>query len=294
MASVAVEAAPPSEPTNADSRTPVRTEGDSKGRDRVTLILPTFNERDSLRLIHAQIESALVPYSHEIIVVDDNSPDGTADEVRRLAESQPYRLLLRPRKSGLASAVLDGIRIATGTVIAVMDADGSHPPERLPALLDPIICRQAELTVGSRWAPGGREVGLDGVRRKISRAAAMAARRLTPVGDPMSGYFAVRRTVLERATLTATGFKVGLEVFAKCRANPVIEVPIDFGPRLAGESKLTGLVILSYVRQLERLYMWKLRQSASRNRRRAGTRDHPLAQDVSRSSNRQTDPTRFS
>lgn len=270
-----------------------RPEADGKERPDVSLILPTYNERATLLLIHDRIESALAAYSHEIVVVDDSSPDGTADEVRQLAETHPYRLVLRPRKSGLASAVLDGIEQSYGEVVVVMDADGSHPPERLPALINPILRHEAELTVGSRWAPGGREVGLDGVRRKVSRVAALAARQLTTVGDPMTGFFAVRRDILGRATLMPTGFKIGLEIFAKCFANPIVEVPIDFGPRLAGESKLSSLVILSYVVQLERLYVWKLRQSVHRRRREYPYDNLRSNESGGSSTARSQDPTRL-
>ncbi len=224
----------------------------------VSLILPTYNERECLRLLHRRIDAALARYRHEVIVVDDDSPDGTAEEVRKLAAVGPYRLLARPGRRGLSSAVLDGIRMAAGSVVAVMDADGSHPPELLPSLVTPVLEGKVEFALGSRRVPGGSDEGLSPVRRLTSELATWPARVLAPVHDPMSGFFAVRRAVLARGSLAPTGFKIGLEILAKCRPHPVVEVPYRFSPRLAGESKLAPVEILAYVRHLTRLYRARL------------------------------------
>lgn len=223
----------------------------------VSLVLPTFNEREALERLHGRLDSALEPYHHEIVVVDDSSPDGTAELTRELSSTLPYRLVSRPRRQGLSSAVLDGCHAATGQIVAVMDADGSHPPERLQALIEPIRRGQAEFTLGSRRVFGGTDEGLGTVRRVTSWIATLPARPLTPVRDPMSGFFAVRRDVLGRSALTPTGFKVGLEILVKCRPWPVAEVPYRFGERLAGRSKLGPSVIALYARHLSRLYRWR-------------------------------------
>jgi dolichol-phosphate mannosyltransferase len=223
----------------------------------VSLILPTFNERECVDRLHSRIDEALAPYRHEVIVVDDSSPDGTADVVRAIAQTQPYRLMSRPYRSGLSSAVLDGCHVAEGTIVVVMDADGSHPPERLRDLIEPIRDRNAEFVLGSRRVPGGSEPGLPLIRWATSWIAALPARALTSVHDPMSGFFAVRRDVVERTALTPTGFKIALEILVKCRPDPVVEVPFHFADRLAGESKLGPNVIASYARHLVRLYRWR-------------------------------------
>jgi dolichol-phosphate mannosyltransferase len=223
----------------------------------VSLILPTYNERECLERLHDRIDTALRSYRHEVIIVDDSSPDGTAEIACRLAESGPYRLILRPRRAGLSSAVLDGCGAATGRVVVVMDADGSHPPERLPDLIEPIRTGQAEFSLGSRRVHGGSDQGLAAVRWMTSWVATLPARPLTGVHDPMSGFFAVRRDVLGRAPLKPTGFKVGLEVLVKCHPSPIVEVPFHFGERLAGESKLGPAVIVSYGQHLMRLYRWR-------------------------------------
>ncbi|HLY77155.1 MAG TPA: polyprenol monophosphomannose synthase, partial [Thermoplasmata archaeon] len=215
------------------------------------------NERECLEQLYPRIDTALSPYTHEVIVVDDSSPDGTAATVRRLAETGPYRLVSRPTRSGLSSAVLDGTRAANGALVVVMDADGSHPPERLPDLIEPLRSGRAEFVLGSRRVRGGSDEGLTTVRWITSWVATLPARPLTRVHDPMSGFFAVRREVLGRAALTPTGFKIALEVLVKCHPSPVIEVPFRFGARLAGESKLGPTTSASYARHLFRLYRWR-------------------------------------
>lgn len=220
----------------------------------VSVILPTLNERESLALLHPRLEAALGRYPYEVIVVDDASPDGTADYVRGLATSRPYRVVERRGVRGLASAVVEGFRLARGRAIAVMDADGSHPPELLPGLLDPVLSGRVEMALGSRRATGGAAPGLTGVRRLISVGAALLARPLTPVGDPMSGFFAVDRRVLGRGALAPVGYKIALEVIVKCRPQPLLEVPFEFAPRVAGVSKLGGIQVGEYVRHVLRLY----------------------------------------
>jgi dolichol-phosphate mannosyltransferase len=227
------------------------------GRLDVSLVIPTYNEREALALLHTRIDDALKPYPHEVIVVDDNSPDGTGQLANQLAQLAPYRLIARPGRAGLSSAVLEGCRAARGEVVAVMDADGSHPPEQLPELIEPIRTRKAEFTLGSRRIRGGSDAGLRSVRRMTSWFATLPARPLTPVHDPMSGFFAVRREILGRGPLTPTGFKVGLEILVKCHPSPVVEVPFRFGKRLAGVSKLGPEVIALYGRHLVRLYRWR-------------------------------------
>jgi dolichol-phosphate mannosyltransferase len=223
----------------------------------VSLVLPTYNERECLEHLHSRIEVALGAYRYEVIVVDDSSPDGTADTVREMATTKPYRLISRPRRSGLALAVLEGCRAATGRTVAVMDADGSHPPELLPELIESIRSGQAELALGSRHVPGGSDEGLGGLRWMTSWMATFPTRPLTGVHDPMSGFFAVRRDLLDRARLTPTGYKIGLEILVKCHPHPIVEVPFHFGERLAGQSKMGPVVIASYGRHIARLYRWR-------------------------------------
>jgi Glycosyl transferase family 2 len=233
------------------------------GRPQVTVILPTFNERSALESLDPRLREALRPYSAEVLVVDDGSPDGTGDFVRSLERDGTYRLIQRPRKEGLATAVMTGFREARGDVVVVMDADGSHPPETLSSLIHPTADGSAEMVVASRHLPGASSPGLAGFRRAISSMAALLARPLTPLTDPMSGFFALRREVLDRATLTPAGYKIGLEIVVKCRPAPLLEVPFCFDRRIAGSSKLGAGQIVGYLNHISRLYaFWLLPRPA--------------------------------
>ncbi|MEM0128843.1 MAG: polyprenol monophosphomannose synthase [Thermoplasmata archaeon] len=221
--------------------------------DRVSVILPTYNERESLARLDPELQTALRTLPAEIVVVDDASPDGTADLVRQLPGPVPHRLVERSGKLGLSSAVIAGIGVAQGEILVVMDADGSHPPEAIPPLVG-AVDQGAEFALGSRHVPGGTSEGLGPGRRILSRGATLLARPIAPVRDPMSGFFAFRRSILRRATLSPRGFKIGLEILVRCRPRPVREIPIAFRPRFAGESKLTRGEIRNYVRHLAGLY----------------------------------------
>lgn len=223
----------------------------------LTVILPTYNEREAITALRPRLDAVLSAYRAEVLVVDDSSPDGTADWVRSLGPASGWRLHSRSGRQGLASAVVDGFRSARGEVLVVMDADGSHPPETIPRLVEPIRSGAAAFTLASRFVEGGRDEGLHGVRRLISWGAAYLARPLTDVKDPMSGFFAVDRGVLQRADLAPIGYKIALEVIVRCRPVPILEVPFIFTPRIAGTSKLGLRQILGYVRHIGRLYAWR-------------------------------------
>ena len=241
----------------------------------VSVILPTLNEREALLAIHAPLMAAISAYRAEVIVVDDASVDGTIPLVEGWARTETVRLIVRPRRLGLASAVLVGMAHARGRAIVVMDADGSHEPRSIPALVDPVLRGRAEFVLGSRHVPGGSAPGLAWERRVISWGAALLARPLTAVRDPMSGFFAVGRPILGRASLAPIGYKIGLEVLVKCHPSPQLEVPIDFRPRVAGKSKLGGVQFAGYVRHLARLYLWKLLGGRGR-RDRAPREEAPI------------------
>lgn len=235
---------------------------------RTSVILPTYNERESLARFDPELQEVLGPLDAEIVVVDDSSPDGTAEWVRRADGPVPHRVLERQGKRGLASAVLDGIEMARAPYVVVMDADGSHDPAVLPRMVELLDLGGAEFVLGSRWLPGGSAGGLEGSRRVISTGAQWLARPIVKVSDPMSGYFAVRRDVVTRAPLSPRGFKIALEILARCRPAPVVEVPIRFRPRFAGQSKLGRSEVRDYVRQLASLYRARLAGASTASRTR--------------------------
>ena len=234
----------------------------------LSVIIPTLDESAALRLIADRLIAAVAPYHGEILIVDDDSPDGTGHVVEELAQKGPFRLLLRHGRRGLSSAVLDGIATTTAPILVVMDADGSHPPELISRLVEPIRNGSAEFALASRHVPGGDPGPMSTYRRVISAGAAALARPLTPVRDPMSGFFAVRREVLARGPLRPLGYKIGLEILVKCRPKPVTEVGFVFADRVAGASKLGTRVMGSYLRHVGRLYAWSLSRLGRASRTR--------------------------
>lgn len=215
----------------------------------ITIIIPTYNERDNLEELLRRIDSSIRNSAdYEIIVVDDNSPDGTASLALELSRQLPVRVILRPSKMGLSSAVLDGFRAARGELLCVMDADLQHPPELLPELLR--RAREHDLVIASRYVSGGSVEGWSFLRRLISRGSIFLARLLIPrarsVRDTSSGYFIVRRSCLNLDEINPRGFKILLEVLVKGKCGSICEVPYSFGLRRSGESKLGFGTMLSY------------------------------------------------
>ncbi len=189
--------------------------------------------------------------------MDDGSPDGTADVAASLAPRIPVRVLRRARKSGLASAVLAGFAEARGDLLVVMDADLSHPPELVPVLVDAVE-EGADLAVGSRYVPGGGIQDWPLRRRVVSRVAGILGNALVPVHDATSGFFAMRRHVVDGVRLNPIGFKIGFEVMARGRHGRVREVPYVFRDRRFGSSKFGQREIVQYLVQLAQVARDKL------------------------------------
>lgn len=222
----------------------------------VSVVLPTYNESGSLprvipRIVAALREAGLVG---EVIVVDDDSPDGTAEVARRLGAELPVRTIHRTTERGLATAVLTGFAASTAEVCVVMDADGSHPVEALPEMVRAVREGRADITVGSRHVPGGGSRDWPLVSRVKSRLAALPTRALTHLTDPTSGFMAVRRSLVSGLVLDPVGWKIVLEVVVKAHPAHVVEVPIVFADREAGESKQSLRVAIEYARHLAKLY----------------------------------------
>ncbi len=189
--------------------------------------------------------------------MDDDSRDGSAELVENM--NHPWvRMIVRTADRGLSHAVLDGLRRSDREVLVVMDADLSHPPEKIPELIDRLE-RGADVAVGSRFTKGGSTDDDWGFFRWLnSRVAALFAIPLTRIRDPMSGFFAVRRSTFEAgADFEPIGYKIGLELIVKCGCRNVVEVPIHFSERRRGESKLSLKEQLNYLRHVRRLYIHK-------------------------------------
>lgn len=226
----------------------------------ISVVIPTYNEaaviEGTLRRASGALEAAGEPF--ELIVVDDSSTDGTAELADSLAQRFAVRVLRRPGRLGLATAVVDGWKLARGNLLGVMDADLQHPPEVLGDLVRALRTPPADLAVASRYVSGGGTSDWSLARRLMSKSATHLAASVLPwtlgrVSDPMSGMFVVRATALEGVRLDPTGYKILLEVLAKARYRALVEVPYVFDRRGAGSSKLGGRQSLQYLVHLARL-----------------------------------------
>ncbi len=215
----------------------------------ISVVTPTYNEAGSLPTLAERLALALAGREYELVVVDDGSPDGTADVADALAARLPVRVVRRAGKAGLASAVLAGFAAARGEVLVVMDADLSHPPETVTALVAALDAG-ADLAVASRYVRGGGMEDWPLRRRIVSRAACLLGGLLVPVRDATSGFFAVRRAAIEGVRLNGIGFKIGFEVIARARARRIVEVPYTFRDRELGASKFGRREVAQYLVQL--------------------------------------------
>jgi len=218
----------------------------------LTVVIPTFNEKDNVARLFERLAIALAGIEWEAIYVDDASRDGTPDIVSAMAQSdRRIRLIRRFNRRGLSSAVLEGMLASTSPVIAVIDADLQHDESILPDLHRAIASGSAQLAVGTRYAGGGSVGEWDQGRALISRAATRLAGLVikTPISDPMSGFFAIDRAALLAAApqVSGIGYKILLDLVASSpTALSVAEVPYRFRNRDAGESKLDSAVAVEY------------------------------------------------
>jgi dolichol-phosphate mannosyltransferase len=222
---------------------------------RVSIVVPTFNERDRLTdlvdAIFAAYDAAAL--GGELVIVDDNSPDGTGRLADDLARRHRITVVHRAGKLGLGTAVIEGFAAATGPIVGVIDADMSHPPALLPRMLAAMQAASADVVVGSRYIPGGGTRNWETSRLLMSRVACLMARGLTPVRDATSGFFLIRRDLAQGVRISAGGFKICLELLVRGRPASVLEVPYVFEGRTAGESKMNLKEALGYLRQLREL-----------------------------------------
>jgi dolichol-phosphate mannosyltransferase len=225
----------------------------------VSVIVPTYREAWNLPTLIERLEQVRTAHDLEIelVICDDDSRDGTEELIGQL--DRPWvRLLVRKTDRGLSPAVLHGLRSASHNRFVVMDADLSHPPEKIPELLRALE-QGADFVIGSRYTSGGTTDAEWGLFRWLnSKVATLLARPFTPSKDPMSGFFALERQTFERGVdLNPIGYKIGLEILVKCNCQQVREVPIHFADRTVGESKLSLKEQLKYIQHLRRLMIFK-------------------------------------
>jgi dolichol-phosphate mannosyltransferase len=234
----------------------------------ITVIIPTFKEEANIRNIVAEVDAVLKKNAihGEILVVDDNSPDKTIEIVNGLKSTLPdLHLIVRKEDRGLSQSVVEGFRNANSDIFLVMDADRSHPPALIPVMLKEIRAGY-DLVIGSRYMEGGGIKKWPLKRRFISIGATFLGRLLFPdVSDPVSGFFAVKKSVVADAPLKPRGYKILLEVMGKGRWKKDKEIPFEFVDREMGTSKLKIRTIVEYAQQVIdiAIFSWAHHESAA-------------------------------
>src|SRR5213075_1026202 len=213
----------------------------------VSIIVPTLNEEANIAPLVAQIMASAVPF-REIVFVDEGSTDATRDMIYGLAGRCSLRLIEQDgTELGLAGAIMSGARAAQGEIILVMDADLSHPPERIKDLLAPLFAGTADLVVGSRYIKGGSTQGWPMCRRIVSRAGAALAYPLTGLHDSMCGFFAIGRSRLLELAPETSGFKIVFETVVRANGTlRVREIPITFRERIQEDRKMSFGIALRF------------------------------------------------
>jgi dolichol-phosphate mannosyltransferase len=220
---------------------------------QLSVVVPTFNERDNVTKLYRQLQSALAGVAWEVIFVDDNSPDGTWDVVGTLAQADVrVRCIRRIGRRGLSGACIEGILASSAPYAAVIDADLQHDETQLPKMLALLQGGEADLVVGSRYVEGGSADSFNRQRAGASQLATEVAKRVlrVKIADPMSGFFMIRKDRFEQLApkLSTQGFKILLDIVASARGElRTVEIPYTFGSRQHGESKLDSMVALDFL-----------------------------------------------
>lgn len=228
----------------------------------ISIVVPTYKEAENLPHVTKAIANAFAgrDWRYEILFIDDDSQDGSEEICARLSETDPVRIIVRKGERGLATAVIHGIEISAGDIVVVMDADLSHPASAIPEMVERLQTGQSDFVLGSRYVEGGTIHDDWSLFRKLnSIIPSLLARPLCHLEDPMSGFFAIRRSDMpESSLLSPIGYKIALEIFVKGEFQQASEVPIHFADRQYGESKLSLKEQLNFLRHLVRLYAYKL------------------------------------
>lgn len=256
-----------------------------------SIIIPTYNESANILRLISEIEKNVFDSDLvEIVIVDDNSPDGTGEIVRdyimqrrsnvssnsrnpKSAENDIYedskirlKVIHRMQKNGLIPAIIDGVKQSYGKNVVIMDADFSHPPEVIPQMMNRLKSTPESIIVASRYTEGGKVIGWPVRRRILSSGASTLARlglNVRQVKDPMSGFFALRRELIESISIDTKGYKILLEILVKHKNTPVQEIPYTFTDRQIGASKMDSDVISNYLSAVWHLYRYGQKSSRS-------------------------------
>jgi dolichol-phosphate mannosyltransferase len=231
----------------------------------LSVIIPTYNESQNILMMLDSVAQNLPSrIDSEIIVVDDDSPDGTGKIVKDYAKNfekrkgHSIKVIHRPVKRGLSSAILEGIQLANGEAIVVMDGDFSHPPQTIQKMLDELQHPECDIVVASRYEKGSSVTGWPLKRKLLSKGATKIAQHGLgiKIKDPMSGFFAFKRHIIKNVKFDAIGYKMLLEILVKTKGVIVKEIPYIFTNRKSGSSKLNMSVAFDYVKAVWKLYRY--------------------------------------
>lgn len=230
-----------------------------RAMNMISIILPTYNEKENIKELVHTLSNILSSNNllGEIIIVDDNSPDGTGAVAEELKNNYPVRVIHRSGKLGLGSAVIEGFNIAKGEILGVMDSDISHDPYAIPDMIRPIVNGEADFTIGSRYIKGGGITNWPLTRRITSKSAILLAYPFVKVKDLTSGFFFLHKNVINNVALNPLGFKICLEIIFKGNYKKIKEIPYTFTNRKKGKSKFNAKEIILYICQLILLIKYK-------------------------------------
>ena len=232
---------------------------------KVSIIIPTYNESQNILNILKSIKENLPKnIIAQAVVVDDNSPDHTGKIVenhfKNMKEIANYTVdvIHRKAKKGLSSAIISGIQHATGDTIVVIDSDFSHPPQVIPKLIEAIKKYQCDMVIASRYITGGKILGWPTRRKIISKIGTTIAKKGLNISstDPMSGFFAFKKTIINELNFDALGYKILLEILVKTKGVKVKEIPYTFQDRKLGKSKLDHKTIFDFCKSVWKLYRY--------------------------------------
>lgn len=224
----------------------------------LSVLVPTFNEASNIKDLIQRTAKALegVGIDYEILIIDDASVDNTAEIAQKALKGRGEVICRQAKNRSLSHSVLDGISRANGNIISVIDADCSHPPELIPSLFN-ALNDQIDLAIASRYVAGGGTEGFPFKRRLASRFACLISSIVTDVKDNTSGFFMIKKEVLEGVELTPLGFKIGLEIFVKANIKGFKEIPYIFADRKKGRSKLKILHVAQFFHHIILLLKYK-------------------------------------
>ncbi len=231
----------------------------SNQNKKVSIIIPTYNEKENIIPLFERIQNSMRGQNYEVIIVDDDSPDGTAGIVEGFAKDFPVKLIVRKNQRGLASAVVEGFRNARGKIFVVMDGDGQHPPEKISEILKE-ISKGADIAIGSRLESDGY-ANFNMLRKIQSKGANLIAElmihKLVGIKDLQSGFFALKKEIIEGVELKPRGYKILIEILTLGKYKIVSEIPIKLEKRKSGKTKLSSKTIIDYIFHILSLF-WRV------------------------------------